>query len=196
MIKRTFDFLMSMIGILLVSPIFIIISIAISMDSRGGVFYKQERIGRGRKPFKLLKFRSMKTGSDKKGLLTVGSNDSRVTKIGLFIRKYKLDELPQLINIFLGDMSFVGPRPEVKKYVDLYTDEQLKVLEVRPGLTDYASLAYFNENELLSKSTNPEETYIQEVMPAKLRLNFKYLENKGFITDIGLIFKTIKRIIQ
>ncbi len=196
MIKRTFDFLMSMIGILLLSPIFIIISIAIVMDSKGGVFYKQERIGRGRKPFKLLKFRSMKTGSDKKGLLTVGSNDSRVTKIGLFIRKYKLDELPQLINILLGDMSFVGPRPEVKKYVDLYTKEQLKVLEVRPGLTDYASLAYFDENELLSKSANPEDTYIHVVMPAKLRLNFKYLEKKGFITDIGLILKTIKRIIQ
>lgn len=196
MIKRTFDFLMSMIGILLLSPIFIIISIAIVMDSKGGVFYKQERIGRERKPFKLLKFRSMKTGSDKKGLLTVGSNDSRVTKIGLFIRKYKLDELPQLINILLGDMSFVGPRPEVKKYVDLYTKEQLKVLEVRPGLTDYASLAYFDENELLSKSANAEETYIHVVMPAKLRLNFKYLEKKGFITDIGLILKTIKRIIQ
>jgi lipopolysaccharide/colanic/teichoic acid biosynthesis glycosyltransferase len=196
MIKRTFDFLMSMIGILLLSPIFIIISISIAVDSRGGVFYKQERIGRGRKPFKLLKFRSMKTGSDKKGLLTVGSNDSRVTKIGLFIRKYKLDELPQLINILLGDMSFVGPRPEVKKYVDLYTKEQLKVLDVRPGLTDYASLAYFDENELLSKSANPEDTYIHVVMPAKLRLNFKYLKNKGFITDIGLILKTIKRIIQ
>lgn len=187
---------MSMIGIFLLSPIFIIISISIVVDSRGGIFYKQERIGRGRKPFKLLKFRSMKTGSDKKGLLTIGMNDNRVTKIGLFIRKYKLDELPQLLNILMGDMSFVGPRPEVKKYVDLYTEEQLKVLKVRPGLTDYASLAYFYENELLSKSANPEETYIQEVMPAKLKLNFKYLENQGFITDIGLIFKTIKRIIQ
>lgn len=196
MIKRTFDFLMSMIGILFLSPIFIIISIAIVIDSKGGVFYKQERIGRGRIPFKLLKFRSMQTGSDKKGLLTVGSNDSRVTKTGLFIRKYKLDELPQLFNIFMGDMSFVGPRPEVKKYVDLYTDEQLKVLNVRPGLTDYASLAYFDENELLSKSANPEETYIQQVMPAKLRLNFKYLEKQGFSTDIGLIFRTIKRIIR
>lgn len=194
MIKRTFDFLMSLFGILLLSPLFIMISIAIVVDSRGGVFYKQERMGKNRKPFKLLKFRSMQTGADKKGLLTVGSNDSRVTKVGLFIRKYKIDEFPQLLNIFIGDMSFVGPRPEVKKYVDLYTPEQLKVLAVRPGLTDYASLEYFDENELLSKSKNPEETYIQEVMPAKLNLNFKYILNQSFATDLGLIFKTIGRI--
>ncbi len=194
MIKRTFDFLMSLFGILLLSPIFIMISIAIVVDSRGGVFYKQERMGKNKKPFKLLKFRSMQTGADKKGLLTVGSNDSRVTKVGLFIRKYKIDEFPQLLNIFIGDMSFVGPRPEVKKYVDLYTPEQLKVLAVRPGLTDYASLEYFDENELLSKSKNPEETYIQEVMPAKLNLNFKYILNQSFATDLGLIFKTIGRI--
>lgn len=194
MIKRTFDFLMSLFGILLLSPIFIMISIAIVVDSRGGVFYKQERMGKNKKPFKLLKFRSMQTGADKKGLLTVGSNDSRVTKVGLFIRKYKIDELPQLLNIFIGDMSFVGPRPEVKKYVDLYTPEQLKVLAVRPGLTDYASLEYFDENELLSKSKNPEETYIQEVMPAKLNLNFKYILNQSFATDLGCIFKTIGRI--
>lgn len=195
MIKRSFDIFMALVGLIFLLPFFMLIAIAIVLDSAGGVFYKQERIGKNRTPFFLLKFRSMSANADKKGLLTVGSNDSRVTKVGLFIRKYKLDELPQLINILIGDMSFVGPRPEVQKYVDKYTSEQLKVLQVRPGLTDYASLEYFNENELLSKSPNPEETYIHEVMPAKLQLNFKYIEKQGFTTDIKLIFKTIKRII-
>jgi lipopolysaccharide/colanic/teichoic acid biosynthesis glycosyltransferase len=185
---------MALIGLILLLPFFILIALAIVVDSKGGVLYRQERIGKNRVPFSLLKFRSMTTGADKKGLLTVGANDSRVTKVGLFIRKYKLDELPQLVNIFIGDMSFVGPRPEVQKYVDKYSEEQLKVLQVRPGLTDYASLEYFNENELLSKSPNPEETYIQEVMLAKLKLNFKYIENQGLITDLTLIFRTIKRI--
>ncbi len=192
--KRTFDFLMSLFGIFLLSPLLIIISIAIVLDSNGGVFYKQERIGLNRKPFKLLKFRSMAIGSDKKGLLTVGIKDSRVTKVGYFIRKYKLDELPQLINILIGEMSFVGPRPEVKKYVDLYTKEQLMVLSVKPGLTDYASLEYFAENELLARSSNPEETYIKEIMPSKLNLNFKYIKSSNLQTDIKLILLTIKRI--
>jgi lipopolysaccharide/colanic/teichoic acid biosynthesis glycosyltransferase len=186
---------MALIGLMLLSPFFLLIALAIAVDSRGGVFYKQERIGRFRKPFKLLKFRSMSVDSDKKGLLTVGFNDSRVTRVGRFIRRYKLDELPQLLNILWGDMSFVGPRPEVKKYVDQYSEEQLKVLQVRPGLTDYASLEYFNENELLSKSPNPEETYIKEVMPAKFNLNFKYIENQGFFTDLKLIFRTIGRVL-
>lgn len=186
---------MALIGLILLLPFFILIALAIIVDSKGGVLYRQERIGKNRVPFSLLKFRSMATGADKKGLLTVGANDSRVTNVGLFIRKYKLDELPQLVNILIGDMSFVGPRPEVQKYVDKYSQEQLKVLQVRPGLTDYASLEYFNENELLSKSPNPEETYIQEVMPAKLKLNFKYIENQGLITDLKLIFRTIGRVI-
>jgi len=195
MVKRSFDIIMALVGLILLLPLFLLIALAIVADSRGGVFYKQERIGKNRKPFNLLKFRSMSVGADKKGLLTVGSNDSRVTKAGLFIRKYKLDELPQLINILTGDMSFVGPRPEVQKYVDQYSAEQLKVLQVRPGLTDYASLEYFNENELLSKSPNPEATYIHEVMPAKLNLNFKYIENQGFFTDLKLIFRTIGRVL-
>ena len=194
MVKRCFDIVMALIGLILLLPFFILIALAIVVDSKGGVFYRQERIGKNRVPFLLLKFRSMATGADKNGLLTVGANDSRVTNVGLFIRKYKLDELPQLVNIFIGDMSFVGPRPEVQKYVDKYSEEQLNVLQVRPGLTDYASLEYFNENELLSKSPNPEETYIQDVMPAKLKLNFKYIENQGLITDLMLIFRTIKRI--
>lgn len=194
MVKRGFDILMALIGLILLSPFFLLIALSIAVDSRGGVFYKQERIGKNRKPFKLLKFRSMGVGADKKGLLTVGFNDNRVTRVGRFIRRYKLDELPQLLNILWGDMSFVGPRPEVRKYVDQYSEEQLKVLQVRPGLTDYASLEYFNENELLSKSPNPEETYVKEVMPAKLNLNFKYIENQGFFTDLNLIFRTIGRV--
>lgn len=194
MVKRGFDILMALIGLILLSPFFLLIALSIAVDSRGGVFYKQERIGKNRKPFKLLKFRSMGVGADKKGLLTVGFNDNRVTRVGRFIRRYKLDELPQLLNILCGNMSFVGPRPEVRKYVDQYSEEQLKVLQVRPGLTDYASLEYFNENELLSKSPNPEETYVKEVMPAKLNLNFKYIENQGFFTDLNLIFRTIGRV--
>lgn len=137
----------------------------------------------------------MKPESDKKGLLTVGSRDNRVTKIGYYLRKYKLDELPQLFNVFLGDMSFVGPRPEVRKYVDMYNDEQLKVLNVRPGITDYASIEYSNENDILAKSEDPEKTYIEEVMPAKLQLNLKYIDESGLSTDIKLIFKTIKKIL-
>jgi lipopolysaccharide/colanic/teichoic acid biosynthesis glycosyltransferase len=137
----------------------------------------------------------METGSDKKGLLTVGGNDSRITKIGYFIRKYKLDELSQLINVLLGDMSLVGPRPEVRKYVDLYTEEQLKVLTVKPGITDNASLAYFNENELLGKSSNPEETYINEVMPSKLALNLLYVNDHALSSDVKIILRTIKKIV-
>ncbi|MEI6348421.1 MAG: sugar transferase [Bacteroidota bacterium] len=196
MIKRIFDIFMVLIAVILLLPFFIIVSLAIVLDSKGGVFYKQERIGKNRKPFSLLKFRSMSIGADKKGLLTVGSNDIRVTRVGLFIRKYKIDELPQILNILIGNMSFVGPRPEVQKYVDKYSVEQLKVLQVRPGLTDYASLEYFNENELLSESQNPEETYIHEVMPAKLKLNFKYIENQSFFIDLKLIFRTIKRVLR
>lgn len=196
MIKRIFDIFMALIAVILLLPFFILVSLAIVLDSKGGVFYKQERIGKNRKPFSLLKFRSMSIGADKKGLLTVGSNDIRVTRVGLFIRKYKIDELPQILNILIGNMSFVGPRPEVQKYVDKYSVEQLKVLQVRPGLTDYASLEYFNENELLSESQNPEETYIHEVMPAKLKLNFKYIENQSFFIDLKLIFRTIKRVLR
>lgn len=137
----------------------------------------------------------MRPNSDKAGLLTVGSRDNRVTKVGYFLRKYKLDELPQLINVLLGDMSFVGPRPEVRKYVDMYDDEQLKVLTVKPGITDYASIEYSNENDLLAKSDNPEKTYIDEVMPAKLKLNLKYIQEIGLATDVKIILKTIRKII-
>jgi lipopolysaccharide/colanic/teichoic acid biosynthesis glycosyltransferase len=161
------------------------------MESKGGVFFKQERIGRNGIPFYLLKFRSMVTDSESKGKITVGTRDPRITKIGYYIRRYKLDEFPQFINVLKGEMSIVGPRPEVKEYVDLYTDEQRKILSVKPGITDYASLAYFHENELLAKSDNPQETYINEVMPEKIKLNEKYLSNPTLSEDLIIIRKTV-----
>lgn len=194
MLKRLFDILVSLIFLVFLSPVFLVISLLIIFDSRGGVFYKQIRVGQFGKDFKLLKFRTMKPDSDKKGLLTIGARDNRITKIGYLLRKYKLDELPQLLNVIGGSMSLVGPRPEVKKYVDLYTEEQAKVLDVKPGITDYASIEYINENEILDKSSNPEETYIEEVMPAKLELNQIYIKNPGLNQDFKIIYLTVKRI--
>jgi lipopolysaccharide/colanic/teichoic acid biosynthesis glycosyltransferase len=196
MAKRCFDILFSFIGLVFLSPFFGLLAIIILIDSKGGVFYKQIRVGKKGVDFKLYKFRSMRVGSDKKGLLTVGGRDNRITKTGYFIRKYKLDELPQLINVFIGDMSLVGPRPEVRKYVDLYNSEQLKVLSVKPGITDYASIQYSNENELLAKSQDPEMTYIEEIMPDKLNLNMRYINESGVFTDVKIIVKTIKKILS
>src|SRR5690606_27948209 len=194
--KRLFDIVSSLLVLIIFSPVFLIISLIIAIGSKGGVFYKQERIGRNGKPFLLYKFRSMRPNSDKASLITVGGRDSRITREGYFLRKYKLDELPQLINILKGEMSVVGPRPEVKKYVDLYTEEQRKVLSVRPGLTDWASLYYIDENVLLGKSSDPEKTYIDEIMPAKLELNMKYIQEAGLLTDLEIIFKTIFKIFR
>jgi lipopolysaccharide/colanic/teichoic acid biosynthesis glycosyltransferase len=194
MLKRLFDIFISLIGLICLLPFLLLIMILISIDSRGGVFYLQTRVGINNKDFRLFKFRTMHVNADKKGLLTVGGRDSRITRIGYYLRKYKLDELPQLLNVFFGTMSLVGPRPEVRKYVDSYTIEQAKILEVKPGITDYASLEYFDENELLAKSQEPEKTYIEEIMPAKLKLNAKYIEELGLLTDIRIILKTLKRI--
>ena len=194
--KRFFDVFFSTLAILILFPFFVIISLFIVFDSKGGVFYRQQRVGKNSSDFWLYKFRTMAAGADKDGLLTIGSNDSRVTKVGLILRKFKIDELPQLINIFLGDMSIVGPRPEVRKYVNLYNAEQMKVLSVRPGLTDFASIVYINENELLAQSNEPENLYINRIMPAKLKLNLKYIEKNGIQTDLAIIFKTIKKIIS
>ena len=196
MLKRIFDICFSLIGLILLLPIFLFISILIIIDSKGGVFYKQVRVGKDEIDFKLFKFRSMRTDSDKKGLLTVGGRDSRITRMGYYIRKYKIDELPQLINVFLGDMSLVGPRPEVRRYTDLYNDEQKKVLSVKPGITDYASIEYSNENELLGKADNPERVYIDEIMPAKLKLNLRYIQEQGLLTDVKIIIKTILKILS
>ncbi|MAO32775.1 MAG: glycosyl transferase [Crocinitomicaceae bacterium] len=194
--KRVFDIIFSLTVLLLFLPLGFVISVLILISSKGGIFYKQTRIGKNKKPFSLLKFRSMKIESDKKGKLTVGMNDKRITKIGGFIRKYKLDEFPQFINVIKGDMSIVGPRPEVKEYVDLYNEEELKILNVKPGITDYASLEYFRENEVLAQSKNPEKTYIEEIMPKKIALNYKYLKNPTLPHDFKIIFKTILRIIR
>ena len=192
--KRVFDIFCSFFGLLVLSPLLLIVALLVVTTSRGGVFYRQVRVGKDFRNFKILKFRSMRPDSDKKGLLTVGSKDNRVTKVGYFIRKYKIDELPQLINVLVGDMSFVGPRPEVPKYVEMYNEEQRKVLSVRPGITDYASIEYRNENDILAKSDNPEQTYIDEVMPAKLKLNLRYISEMSLKTDLKIIFGTIFKI--
>lgn len=194
--KRAFDIIFSFFGLLALFPFFLLIGIWILIDSPGGIFYRQTRVGRNNRDFRLWKFRSMRPDSDKKGLLTVGGRDPRITNSGYFIRKYKIDELPQLINVLTGDMSFVGPRPEVRKYVDLYNEEQKRVLLVRPGITDVASLEYFEENELLGKSSDPERTYIDEIMPAKLKLNLQYIDKANLGTDLSMIFKTIARIFK
>lgn len=196
MLKRIFDIICSFLGLIILSPFFIIICLLVGITSKGGIFYLQTRVGKNNQDFKLFKFRTMYTDSEKKGLLTVGGRDPRITSIGYYLRKYKLDELPQLLNVFFGSMSLVGPRPEVRKYVDLYNDEQKKVLLVKPGITDYASLKYFSENELLAKSSKPEETYINEIMPAKLALNKKYILEHSLLTDIKIIFNTFKKIVS
>ena len=196
MIKRFIDILFSTIGLLIFMPFLLIIAVVIVLDSKGGIFYRQKRVGKNEKEFRLLKFRTMHTDADKKSKLTIGNRDPRITKVGYYLRKLKIDELPQLINVILGDMSLVGPRPEVKKYVDLYTDEQKKVLTVKPGITDYASIMYINENEILGKSKNPEETYINEIMPEKLAINLKYVYNNNPLEDMKIIFQTIFKIFK
>ena len=195
-LKRLFDIVLSIFGILFLIPILLVISILIVLDSRGDVFFIQKRVGKNNIDFSLYKFRTMSAGSEKKGLLTVGAKDNRITKIGYYLRKYKLDELPQLFNVLFGDMSLVGPRPEVRKYVDLYTDNQKEILKVRPGITDYASIEYFNENEVLAKSSNPEQTYIDEIMPHKVELNRKYISEIGVFTDCKIIMRTISKIFK
>ncbi len=194
MLKRLFDIVFALPGALLLSPLFLIIAILIKLDSKGAVFYMQERIGKNFKPFRLFKFRTMAPGSDKKGLLTVGMQDNRITRVGYYLRKYKIDELPQLFNVLLGDMSLVGPRPEVKKYVDLYTPAQQVVLKVRPGITDLASIKYSNENEILAKFTNPEQAYLEQVMPDKLKLNIEYIQQQNLLLDFKIILATVFKI--
>ncbi|OIQ29546.1 MAG: glycosyl transferase [Crocinitomix sp. MedPE-SWsnd] len=195
LVKRIADIISSFCVLILLFPFFLIIAIWILLDSKGGIFYTQTRVGKNKKEFQILKFRSMAVNSDKKGAITVGQ-DARVTRSGRFIRKYKIDEFPQLLNVILGQMSVVGPRPEVPKYVNLYTEDQLKVLSIRPGLTDYASLEYFEEQKMLGESSDPEKTYIESVMPAKLSLNLKYVEEQGLLVDLKCIFKTIGKIFK
>lgn len=193
---RFFDILFSAIGLILLSPLFLIFWLLIKLGSKGPGFFIQERIGKDGKPFGLYKFRSMRTDSENEGLITIGTHDHRITRIGHFIRKYKFDELPQLLNVLKGDMSLVGPRPEVKKYVDLYTDEQRKVLDVKPGITDYASIEYVNENELLGNADDPDRVYVEQVMPKKLELNMRYIQDRSLCQYFKIIFLTIKSIVS
>ena len=193
--KRLFDIVASGLGLLCLSPLLILVAIWIKLDSPGPVFFRQVRVGRYNKDFRIFKFRSMRVGSDKGSQITVGGHDSRITSSGYFIRKTKIDELPQLINVFLGDMSLVGPRPEVRHYVDMWTPEQLHVLDVRPGITDPASIRYRNENELLEKAEDPEDYYIHAIMQDKIKLYLEYVKKHSFLYDIKLIFDTFKVII-
>ncbi len=192
--KRLFDICSSFVVLAHIWPFMLIIALVVVFSSRGGVFFTQVRVGRNEKEFKLFKFRTMRKDSEVKGQLTIGGDDPRITGAGRFLRKFKLDELPQLFNVLGGSMSVVGPRPEVRKYTELYTAEQRKVFSVRPGLTDYASIEYIAESELLGRSENPNRTYTEEVMPAKLKLNLQYIDDRGFGTDLKIIFKTLCKI--
>lgn len=196
MAKRLFDIVASGIGLLCLSPLFVIVAILIKIDSSGPVFYRQIRVGRFGRYFSILKFRSMRVGSDMGSLITVGGHDPRITRLGLFIRKFKIDELPQLINVFVGDMSFVGPRPEVPHYVEMYSDEQKAVLSVRPGITDLASIKYSDENEILCGVADPEEYYVSTLMPDKLKINLDYVKQHSFIGDVKIIFMTLIKILD
>lgn len=194
--KRIFDVIMSSIGLIILSPIFLILAIWIKIDSNGPVFYRQVRVGKGNKDFRIFKFRTMRPDADKVGgLITVGGHDPRVTRSGYYIRKYKLDEFPQLINVLKGDMSLVGPRPEVRKYVDMYTPRQLHVLDVRPGITSLASIRYRNENDILAATDDPDKAYIEQIMPEKIVIDLEYVSNANLFNDIKLIFSTLKEII-
>lgn len=194
-IKRIFDIVCSGLGLIILSPFLLFVAIRIKMGSDGPVFFKQIRVGEKGKEFKILKFRTMVVDAEKLGRQITVGNDSRITKIGAFLRKYKIDELPQLINVFKGDMSLVGPRPEVPRYVNMYTEEQRKVLDVKPGITDLASIRYRDENELLGQAENPDEFYINTIMPDKLALNVEYINKSNIFLDIYIILKTILKCI-
>ena len=193
---RLCDIVFSFFGLLFLSPLFLMVALWIVLDDPGPVFYRQQRVGRHNKDFGLLKFRSMRVGADRMSLITIGDRDPRVTRAGYYIRKFKLDELPQLWNVLIGDMSLVGPRPEVRRYVDLYTEEQRQVLSVRPGITDYASIEYIDENKLLAQAADPDKTYIDEIMPAKIELNRRYINNPTLGQYFKIIFLTIAKIIR
>ncbi len=194
--KRVFDVIASGLGLIVLSPLFLVLAVWIKLDSKGPVFYRQVRVGWKNKDFRIFKFRSMRVGSDKGSLVTIGGHDPRVTRSGYVIRKFKFDELPQLINVFIGDMSLVGPRPEVRHYVDYWTPEQMHVLDVRPGITDPASIKFRNENELMEQAEDPEKYYIEVIMQEKIKLYLEYVEKHNFLYDLGLIFKTFWVIVK
>ena len=196
MLIRLSDIVLSLLGLLFLLPIFLILAVWIKFDSQGSIFFRQIRVGKDGRDFRIYKFRTMIVNAEKMGIITIGERDPRITNSGYFLRKYKLDELPQLINVLKGEMSFVGPRPEVRKYVEMYNQEQLKILTVKPGITDYASIEYINEDEILGKSLDPEKTYIEEIMPQKIKYNMKYINNKTVIEYFKIIFLTIIKIIK
>ncbi|MCM1034527.1 MAG: sugar transferase [Paludibacter sp.] len=194
--KRLFDIVASGVGLLLLSPLFLFVALWIKLDSPGPVFYRQVRVGRYNRDFRIFKFRSMRMNADKGSLITIGGHDARITRSGYFLRKTKIDELPQLINVFIGDMSLVGPRPEVRHYVDYWTAEQMHVLDVRPGITDPASIRYRNENELLEQAEDPERYYIEVIMQDKLSLYLEYVDKQSLLYDLQLILKTFRAIVS
>ena len=194
--SRLFDVFLSLLGIIILLPLLIIIYLLIVIESKESGLYLQKRVGKDGVDFILFKFRSMRVGSDKKGFITIGGRDPRLTKIGATLRSLKLDELPQLFNVLLGEMSLVGPRPEVRKYVNMYTPEQKQVLSVRPGITDYASIEYVDENNILEKSSDPEKSYIDKIMPHKISLNMKYINNQSVKEYFKIIFLTFWKIIK
>ena len=194
MFKRVFDIVFSLLLLLLLSPLLLVFAFVVALSSPGGAFFSQERVGKGGRFFRLMKFRTMRPGSEAHGQLTIGGRDPRVTVVGYFLRKTKLDELPQLWNVLVGDMSVVGPRPEVPKYVALYSLEQRKVLSVRPGITGMASIDYIDENEMLARAADPEKVYIREVMPAKLALDLTYVRERSFLLDLRIILATVGKV--
>ena len=196
MLIRLLDIVLSLLGLIFLLPIFLILAVWMKFDSQGSIFFRQIRVGKDGKGFRIYKFRTMIVNAEKMGIITIGERDPRITNSGYFLRKYKLDELPQLINVLKGEMSFVGPRPEVRKYVEMYNQEQLKILTIKPGITDYASIEYINEDEILGKSSDPEKTYIEEIMPQKIKYNMKYINNKTVIEYFKIIFLTIIKIIK
>ena len=195
-LKRAMDIVISGCALLVIWPVLVLIALAIKIDDPGPVFYRQVRVGKNGKEFRIYKFRTMVVDADKKGLAITVGRDNRITRMGSLLRKTKLDELAQLINVFTGEMSFVGPRPEVPKYVNMYTPYQRQVLLVRPGITDYASIAYRNENDMLEGAEDPERMYIDVIMPDKIELNMKYLREISPLADIRLIFSTIIAVIK
>ncbi|HQW86875.1 MAG TPA: sugar transferase [Flavobacteriales bacterium] len=195
-LKRAFDVLFAGTALLLLLPLLVLFALAVALTSPGGAFFRQVRVGRHGRPFRLLKFRSMRPGSEALGQLTIGGRDPRITGVGRFLRRTKLDELPQLWNVLKGDMSVVGPRPEVPRYVALYTPEQQVVLSIRPGITGMASLDYVDENELLARSSDPERAYVEEVMPAKLALDLRYVRERSFALDLRIIAATVRLIFR
>jgi len=196
MTKRIFDIIFSLLGLILLLPLLFLIALFLKIETKGPVFYLQTRVGKNNIDFRIFKFRTMNVGSDKKGFLTIGDRDPRVTKVGYFLRKYKLDELPQLINVLANDMSFVGPRPEIRQYVDYYSDDDLLILSVKPGITDLASIYFRNEVELLKNANDPEALYIQTILPKKLELNKKYINSNNILTDFKIILTTIQAIFK